>query len=282
MLLRETHAPTLRAKSDPENVTKVSQSKRFQHGFQKFCEAVTQPIKILLLPSISLVIFNIAVLSGWFNILISSLGSVYQEVYDFPAGTAGFGYIAICLGSIPSLIFAKRLTNSLAAYLTRRMERSATEESEKYTEISHRNYLPKFLAGTMFFAIAYLVYGCACQGHAHWIVSMISLFLYGLSGSAIRVRSALTSQKQWLTAMAVLRDLIRDRGSPWMDRVCDVSSYDTNIHLWCSPPCCNIPNVSCSWPWLGLYTHGIDLNGTWHCSASSFSFCKEIERTVED
>jgi len=173
----------------------MSHRRRLHIGLLKSWAAITTPVKIVLLPSIALFILDVAVLSGWFNVLISSLGTVYQEIYHFPARTAGFGYIAICIGSILSLIFARTLTKKLANYLMKRMQDTSEEGSSQTTDLCHRNYLPMFLAGTVLAAIGWALYGWACQKHVHWVLSMVGLFLYGLSGSAIRVGFTQTARK---------------------------------------------------------------------------------------
>jgi hypothetical protein len=154
---------------------------------QQAWTALKMPIKIASLPSIFFVMFTISVMSGWFNVMISSLGTVYQELYHFPASTAGFGYIAIGIGSIFSLIFGSRLTKRLAGYLNKQQKNATNPGDVHSPDIDHRNYLPIVVVGMFFAAVGWIVYGWACQNKTHWMISMIGLFVYGLSATMIRV-----------------------------------------------------------------------------------------------
>lgn len=188
LCLKETHAPTLlaaSAKTDHEASPSRTSRQWLLEAVIMVGKALYRPARIVLLPAVSLVMLHVALLTGWFNVLISSLGTVYQEVYRFPLQSAGFGYIAICIGSVMSLFCAKPITKKLAKHLPKTTNASAVHPAND--DLEHCNYLPMLVLATIVAAIGWLIFGWACQEQIHWIVSMIGLLVYGLSGSAVRV-----------------------------------------------------------------------------------------------
>lgn len=110
-----------------------------------------------------MVVFN-----GMVNMILSSLGSVYQNNYDFPPTTAGLAYLAIGLGGVLALWTA----NKIAARFSRRQAGSDSAKRPEHT-------LPVLLLTGPLFSIGLIWYGWSCQEHAFWFVPLPGLSLFG-------------------------------------------------------------------------------------------------------
>lgn len=60
--------------------------------------------------------------------ILSSLGSVYQEVYHFPAKTAGLSYLGIGAGGLSALAVIKPLKRALV-FFSKSLRLSSAETS---------------------------------------------------------------------------------------------------------------------------------------------------------
>jgi hypothetical protein len=143
---------------------------------QSILTAYKMPGKILTFPSITFIIWFFAIFNGLFYILVSSLGTIYQEVYKFTASTAGFPYISISVGSILSLVFSVKLTKQLSGQFRK-------SDSEK----EHKVYLLMVLLAALLSCVTWPSFGWACEKRIHWGLSLVSLFVYGFAGTAFRV-----------------------------------------------------------------------------------------------
>jgi len=124
----------------------------------------------------SLILVLICVFNGLVNMILSSLGSVYQTVYHFPATTAGLSYLGMGIGGLLALALAKRLTNLLA-------RRVGGPDGEKKPE----NALPFLFLVSPVGSAGLLWYGWSLQSQAHWIVPILGLFLFGFTYMSVRV-----------------------------------------------------------------------------------------------
>ena len=123
-----------------------------------------------------LILALICVFNGLVNMILSSLGSVYQSVYHFPTTTAGLAYLGMGLGGLGALAVAKRLT-ALAA------RRVGGADSTERPE----NSLPfLFLVGPIG-SIGLIWYGWSLQQKTPWIVPILGLFLFGFTYMSVRV-----------------------------------------------------------------------------------------------
>ena len=206
--LRETHFPTLerwrRRKIENLQSSRSKDRKRqclssgFTEEAKKICKVITVPGKISMYPSISLLIFVLTVYAGFFNILISSLGTVYQRVYNFPPSAAGFGYIAIGVGVIIGLFSAPNLARAIAKKLP-----------ESPNGKSHKNYLLVLVIAIVLACMGWICYGWACEKRLHWIVSMIGLVFYGFSGVLIKVSLNFSSDASAVVLSILTIDIIK-------------------------------------------------------------------------
>ena len=116
------------------------------------------------------------VFNGIVNVILSSLGSVYQANYNFPPTTAGLAYLGIGLGGIAALGTA----NKISAYVGRR--KGVTDSSKK----PEHNFPLIMIAGPVA-CIGLVWYGWACEEKAFWLVPIIGLWFFGYAYMSIRV-----------------------------------------------------------------------------------------------
>ena len=164
--------------SKPESIESTEQfiKRVYLHWIQGLFKGISALVKIFSFPSIFLLIKVLAAYSGFFNILLSSLGTLYQRVYNFPETTAGYGYIPIGLGVICGLFYARKLTQTFAKLLPKSLSGK-----------THKNYLVIFVLSLFIASAGWILFGWACEKRLHWAVSMAGLLLYGAAGTIIKV-----------------------------------------------------------------------------------------------
>ncbi|KAB5584718.1 major facilitator superfamily domain-containing protein [Coniochaeta sp. 2T2.1] len=139
--------------------------------------AISLPGRIALfhLPC-ALVLALICVFNGLTNMILSSLGSVYQTAYGFPTITAGLSYLGIGLGGLTALSFASKMATAVAV-------KFGGEEGAKRPE----NALPfLFIIGPLG-SIGLLWYGWSLEARVHWIVPILGLFFFGFTYLSVRL-----------------------------------------------------------------------------------------------
>jgi MFS family permease len=186
LVLKETHLPTLidrhSAFSNQKRhlLDRLWPFKNHRHDI-----SVSEKLsKALLLPAhltfnhwpVSLILIFMLIFNGIVNMVLSSLGSVYQGNYHFPPTTAGLAYLGIGLGGVLALWSASRIADWVG-------RKQAGDGSAKRPEHS----LPMMLITGPLFAIGLLWYGWSCQTRAFWFVPIPGLCLFGYGYMATRV-----------------------------------------------------------------------------------------------
>lgn len=183
-ILPETHLPTLTRRHSRSRSTSrifcvglVTRDPDRPSPWAALSRAVQIPARIAFLhPPCSSILVLICIFNGLVNMIISSLGSVYQTVYHFPTTIAGLAYLGMGIGGLVALAVAKRLT----ALLGRRI---AGPNGDTKLE----NTLPTlFIVGPVG-SIGLMWYGWSLQEEAPWIVPILGLFLFGFAYMSIRV-----------------------------------------------------------------------------------------------
>lgn len=102
--LAETHMPTLvrrhRKKMGCEDAGQRLETDRPEGILRTLGRAVSLPARIASHAPIALILLLICILNGLVNMILSSLGSVYQNVYAVPERTCGLAYLGIGLGGL--------------------------------------------------------------------------------------------------------------------------------------------------------------------------------------
>lgn len=185
-VLDESHLPTLIRRNGRKSVSTQQAGARLQAagGVQAppsvmvvLARTVSLPGRIAFLHvPCALILVLICVFNGLTNMILSSLGSVYQTAYVFPTMTAGLSYLGIGFGGLSALAFAKKMTEAVAV-------KFGGEEGASRPE----NALPfLFIVGPLGSA-GLLWYGWSLQEQVHWIVPIVGLFFFGFTYLSIRV-----------------------------------------------------------------------------------------------
>jgi hypothetical protein len=138
--------------------------------------AVSFPARITFCyPICSAVLIVILVFNGLINVILSSLGSIYQHKYGFPATTAGLSYLGIGLGGLSAVFSAK----GVAVWLARRLGGTDGGRPEYM--------LPVICLALPVGTVGVLWYGWAIQSTSFWLVPILGLFLFGFGYMSVRV-----------------------------------------------------------------------------------------------
>ena len=116
------------------------------------------------------------VFNGMVNMILSSLGSVYQSQYNFPPTTAGLAYLGIGVGGILALISARRICDWFA-------RRQGGREHAKEPE----HTIPLLLITGPLFSIGLIWYGWAVERRTFWFIPILGLSLFGYGYMSARV-----------------------------------------------------------------------------------------------
>ncbi|OIW26046.1 MFS general substrate transporter [Coniochaeta ligniaria NRRL 30616] len=185
-VLPESHLPTLIRRHTRTSVTArqggfESQTQESVHAEAFVTAVLTRAISLpgriaFFHVPCALILVLICVFNGLTNMILSSLGSVYQTAYGFPTTTAGLSYLGIGLGGLTALAFARQMTRSVAVKFG---GKTGAERPE--------NALPfLFIVGPLGSA-GLLWYGWSLEERLHWIMPIIGLFFFGFTYLSIRL-----------------------------------------------------------------------------------------------
>lgn len=178
LILPETHLPSLQRKHRQK-----SQDDRIRASnlgiLRTLKRSISLPTKIAAHLPVFLILVLIGIFNGLVNMILSSLGSVYQEAYHFPAKTAGLSYLGIGAGGLSSLAVTKLLKRGVTS-ISQRLRLSTAEASL----LSITAILPISSFGLLW-------YGWALQSQDPWIVPILGLYMFGFGWMATRVNHSL-------------------------------------------------------------------------------------------
>lgn len=137
--------------------------------------AVTLPAILSRHHSVFAVLLLIGIFNGLVNMILSSLGSVYQAAYHFSARTAGLAYLGIGIGGLSSLAVSKKMKRAVTT-VSASLRFSEAEVSLLFLG----SILPISVLGLLW-------YGWAVQKQVFWIIPIFGLFFFGFGWMATRV-----------------------------------------------------------------------------------------------
>ncbi|KAH9908576.1 MFS general substrate transporter [Xylariomycetidae sp. FL2044] len=148
-------------------------------------QASTLPARIALThrPSTTAILLLMLVFNGLVNVILSSLGTVYQQAYALPVTTAGLAYLGIGVGGAAGLFGAKRATLWVADRLRRGEEKGEEEEEHAL--------LPFLGIALVLGGLGLVWYGWALQAREHWIVPVLGLVFFGAGYMSVRLTTQL-------------------------------------------------------------------------------------------
>lgn len=172
-LLPETHLPRLELHQGRES----GHLRGVHHRdvLQTMGRAISLPTKITGHLPVFLILLLIGIFNGLVNMILSSLGSVYQNTYHFSVQSAGLAYLGLGLGGLSSLAVTRLLKQAVASVST-----SWGFSTAETSLVFLGTLLP-------ISAVGLLWYGWAVQSQDFWIVPIIGLFFFGFGWMATRV-----------------------------------------------------------------------------------------------
>lgn len=196
-LQKETNNPALRSKLDRGTPPKVL-----------IAQSIVRPLKLLIFsPIVLLLSLYTAFAFGLTFLLYTTFPQVFNEQYNFQAGTSGLAYLGMGVGFLLALvIFATTSDKLLKAKAAKEEPRSLENDTHdlgdainERTQASGQVVL-KFKPENRLFFMAYLSlvlpigffwYGWSADQHAHWIVPILGTGLIGI-GSLFIIMPAQT------------------------------------------------------------------------------------------
>ncbi|TCD60586.1 hypothetical protein EIP91_009831 [Steccherinum ochraceum] len=181
--LQETFAPTLLARKadrirqamdqEKANVTRVrtiydSDERHWQNIMKK---ALLRPFTLFIRePIIQLLGVYIAFVYGLLYIFLTTIPTIFQDVYHEKLGISGLHYLAFGLG----LILGAQINMRFLDYIYRRLK-------DKNGGVGRPEFrLPTMLPGTILMPIGLFIVGWAARPSVHWIVVDIGMALIGV------------------------------------------------------------------------------------------------------
>ncbi|KAF8994689.1 MFS polyamine transporter [Cyathus striatus] len=175
--LRETFAPVLleqkakkiRAGLDVESgpvkeVKTIYDTTADRHWKAIFAKAMTRPFLIFANePIIQLLGIYMAFLYGVFYLFLTTIPTIFSEIYHENPGIAGLHYIALGLGLSAASQINARFMDRIYMYFKNKNEGVGEPEFR----------LPSMLPGTVLLPIGLFMAGWGAQEHVHWIVTDI-------------------------------------------------------------------------------------------------------------
>jgi MFS family permease len=140
--------------------------------------AVSMPVKIAFHAHCAVVLAVICIFNGLLNMIISSLGSVYQHRYHFPPTTAGLVYLGFGIGGVAGLGMARKLSR-----LTIRVLHLADRGPLNVLPFLSMAFVPPL--------VGLLIYGWMLEYPVFWFVPLIGVFLFFLGCVSVRLSTIL-------------------------------------------------------------------------------------------
>ena len=131
--------------------------------------ALIRPIKLLLFsPIVILPCVAVAIMFGYFYLLITTFSTVFSKQYGFSTGMVGVSYLGIGVGNIIGLALFANISDR---YL---------ERKQKLCEMKPEHRLGIVVFGGPLVAVGLFCYGWSAQAQVHWIVPILGTVLFGM------------------------------------------------------------------------------------------------------
>lgn len=172
-VLRESYRPLVlerkvrRLRRETGNSDLVAAIPHQSSSFKALRISIVRPMKLLLLsPTVALPALGLAVVFGMMFLMLSTMSTVYQEVYGWSMGASGLPYLGLGGG-----LFTGLIVYSLTA------DRAYIKLS-KTTTLSPEIRLSPITIGSPFCAAGLVIYGWAFEKQLHWVIPIIGCIVF--------------------------------------------------------------------------------------------------------
>lgn len=176
-VLKESYRPLVlerkvkRLRKETGNTDLVAAIPHKSSGFKALRVSIIRPIRLLLLsPTVALPALGLAVVFGMMFLMLSTMSTVYQQVYGWSTGASGLPYLGLGGG-----LFSGLVVYSLTA------DRAYVRLS-KTTILSPEIRLSPITVGSPVCATGLIIYGWAFEKELHWILPIVgcTIFSWGM------------------------------------------------------------------------------------------------------
>ncbi|CAI6332900.1 unnamed protein product [Periconia digitata] len=138
--------------------------------------SIILPAKIARHSHALVILVFIGIFNGLVNMILSSLGSVFQFQYGFPPTTAGLAYLGLGIGGVCGLATTPHISDFFS-------KRRPHQDGSKRPQ----HALPMMIIGGPMSSIGLWWYGWSTQAKVHWMVPIIGLAIFSYGYISIRV-----------------------------------------------------------------------------------------------
>lgn len=173
LVLRETYRPLILERRNPRQQREASNNKTlaaYSHhgfGFEVLGNSIIRPMKLLFLsPPVALSALGLAVILGIMFLMLSTMSTVYQEIYGWSTGTSGLPYLGLGAG----------LFTGLAVYSVT-ADRVYIQKSQG-SKTSPEMRLAPISVGSPLCAVGLVIYGWAFENRLHWMLPIMGCVVF--------------------------------------------------------------------------------------------------------
>lgn len=165
-LVLERKVERLRKETGDRDLVAAVPHRRFG-GFSALRASIVRPVRLLLFsPTVALPALGLAVVFGMMFLMLSTMSTVYQQVYGWSTGASGLPYLGLGGGLLSGLVVYSLTADR--AYI----------RLSKTTTLSPEIRLSPITIGSPLCAIGLIIYGWAFEKQLHWVLPIIGCIIF--------------------------------------------------------------------------------------------------------
>lgn len=172
-ILKETYPPILLARQQAlqNHTTDTPQGNR--HAKQVFFTACTRPFRFIFHTRIiPLFTLYTSIINSYVYILLSTLGTTFEDVYGFSPGASGLAYLGMLVGFMLSQISIGLFSDAYATRQARLRPDGLLKPEDR---------LPPLILGSIILPIGLLIYGWTLEQKVMWLAPIVGSGLIAFS-----------------------------------------------------------------------------------------------------